>query len=311
MMDHSKKSKILEKYNVSESELIGWGTEAQVFSYHEGKVLKLYNDISDLNKQSMLKKFYETIDSKYVSYELPYIYDIFDDEGTVITIEKRVKGNNLQKCLHQFNDKELDNLFKTYLAASLELKNVIANSAFTGCKLFNDYCIPPTEYKDWHSFLKHFLICRQEGLRDYFLRDVLNYNIKFNILIDILSVKYEGEYSLIHGDLYPGNLLIDEDGRITGLIDFGIMTMYGDYLFDIATSWVFFDMYDDLKANILERYLHVIIENLGDGIKKKLYLYVLVYSMFSADFYSKDCKDGHYRWCVQNLNNDTYWNGLT
>ncbi len=310
MIEKSIQSKILEKYNVSESDLIGWGTEAQVYSYHEGKVLKLYNDISCLNKQKILKKFYETVDSQYVSYELPHIYDIIDDEDTVITIEKRVEGNNLQKLLHQFNNEQLNNLFKTYLAASLELQNVKINSAFTGCKLFNDYCITSTEYKDWHSFLKQFLICRQEGLQDYFSRDVLNYNGKFKLLTDILSVKYEGEYSLIHGDFYPGNLLINEEGRITGLIDFGIMTMYGDYLFDIATSWVFFDMYDDLKANILERYLHVITENLGDGIKEKLYLYVLVYSMFSANFYNKDCSDGHYQWCVHNLNNEAYWKGL-
>ncbi len=69
-------------------------------------------------------------------------------------------------------------------------------------------------------------------------------------------------------------------------------------------------MYDELKANLLERYLCVIIEELGEGIKKKLYLYVLIYSMISSNFYSDDCSDGHYQWCMRSLNNEVLWNGL-
>jgi thiamine kinase-like enzyme len=310
VMNERDKSKILEKYKVSESDLIGCGTEARVYSCHEGRVLKVYNNISDFNKQKILKNFYETIDSREVSYELPRIYHIIEESGTIITIEKRIEGENMQKLLPQLNDEQINNLFKTYLAASLELQNVRTNTAFTNCKLFNDYYINSSEQKDWHSFLKQFLTYRQEGLKDYFSKDVLNYNIKLEKLLKILSSEYEGKYSLIHGDFYPGNLLINEDGRIIGLIDFGIMTMYGDYLFDIATAWAFFDMYDELKANILERYLQVIIENLGEGVRGKLYLYVLIYSMISADFYSVDCNDGHYQWCVKNLNNEVYWNEL-
>jgi fructosamine-3-kinase len=309
-MNEGVKSKILQKYKISESGLIGWGTEAEVYNYGEGKVLKLYNYMSDFNKQKILKDFYNTIDAGEVSYELPRIYDIIEEAGTLITIEKRIEGKNMQKLLPHFNDEQLDNLFKTYLAASLELQNVKANSAFAGCKLFNDYYINSSQQKDWNAFLKQFVTYRQEGLKDYFSRDVLSYNSKLEKLLEVLSCKYEGEYSLIHGDFYPGNLLINEKGRITGLIDFGIMTMYGDYLFDIAASWAFFDMYDELKANILDRYLQLIIENLGEGIRGKLYLYVLVYSMISANFYNEDCSDGHYKWCVNNLNNEVYWNGL-
>ncbi|MDQ0899142.1 MULTISPECIES: hypothetical protein [unclassified Paenibacillus] len=62
-------------------------------------------------------------------------------------------------------------------------------------------------------------------------------------------------------------LLINEESKITGLNNFGLMTMYGDYLFDVATGWVLFDMYDELKANILERYLNLIINTLGEEVK--------------------------------------------
>jgi hypothetical protein len=88
------------------------------------------------------------------------------------------------------------------------------------------------------------------------------------------------------------------------------MTMYGDTLFDIATGWVFFDMYDELKANIRERYLSIALETLGRRARGKLYRYVLLYSVLSANTYSSTCTDGHYRWCVTNLNNQEYWNNI-
>lgn len=138
----------------------------------------------------------------------------------------------------------------------------------------------------------------------------MNYDAKVNQLVENLSMGYEGEYSLIHGDFYPGNLMVNKSRMVTGLIDLGLMTMYGDNLYDIAIGWVCFDMYNELNANIYERYLNIIISTLGEDVRKRLYFYVLIYSFISANFYSHNCKDGHYQWCVKNLNNKHYWESL-
>jgi aminoglycoside phosphotransferase (APT) family kinase protein len=42
-----------------------------------------------------------------------------------------------------------------------------------------------------------------------------------------------------HGDLHPGNLLCDAEGRMTALIDFGDMSG-GDPAVDLAAGWLFF-----------------------------------------------------------------------
>ena len=44
---------------------------------------------------------------------------------------------------------------------------------------------------------------------------------------------------LMHGGFTPGNLLIDVRRQIAALLDFGLLIMYGDPLFDLATGWVF------------------------------------------------------------------------
>jgi hypothetical protein len=54
----------------------------------------------------------------------------------------------------------------------------------------------------------------------------------------------------------------------------------------------------------------VIINRLGESVRGRLYRYVLLYSFLSADTYSPTCEDGQYQWCVQNLNQQAYWEGI-
>lgn len=310
MTKFNAKSIILDKFSISKSDFLGSGMEAEVYVYDDNKVVKLYNDMSDSNKQRILKGFYSKIDSSSLSYELPFIYDTFEENGILVTIEKRIEGNNLQSMLSKMNYKEQNNMMETYLSANIELKSVKVKSNLEGYTLFNDQQITLLNINSWFDLLKEEIFRKQKELESYLKRDVLNYDAKVKQLVEILSLGYEGEYSLIHGDFYPGNLMINESGKVTGLIDFGLMTMYGDNLFDIAIGWVCFDMYNELNANIYERYLNIIISTLGEDVRKRLYFYVLIYSYISANFYSHNCEDGHYQWCVKNLNNKNYWEAL-
>lgn len=310
MTKFNAKSIILDKFGISKSNFLGSGMESEVYAYDDNKVVKLYNDMSDSNKQRILKGFYSKIDSSSLSYELPFIYDTFEENGILVTIEKRIEGNNLQSMLSKMNYIEQNNMMETYLNANIELKSVKIKPNLEGYILFNDQQISSLNINSWFDLLKEEIFRKQKELESYLKRDVVNYDAKVKQLVEILSLGYEGEYSLIHGDFYPGNLMINESGKVTGLIDFGLMTMYGDNLFDIAIGWVCFDMYNELNANIYERYLNIIISTLGEDVRKRLYFYVLIYSYISANLYSPNCEDGHYQWCVKNLNNKNYWEAL-
>ena len=66
-------------------------------------------------------------------------------------------------------------------------------------------------------------------------------------------------------------------------------------------------MYDELNAQVRERYLAMLLERMGAQARGKLYRYVLIYSIPSANTYSPQCSDGHYHWCLANLSNQHYW----
>jgi len=78
----------------------------------------------------------------------------------------------------------------------------------------------------------------------------------------------------------------------------------------VMGSLTFFDMYDELKAQVRERYLAMLLGRLGQQMRGRLYRYVLIYSILSANTYSPQCCDGHYHWCVANLSNQHYWSAI-
>lgn len=306
MITQNVRGYILKKYNISEANFLGKGQEAEVYSYDHARVLKLYKPTA-YPKLEILKQFYESMNSNDANFELPKIHEIIKEKDAVLTIEKRIEGRNIQKNLSNYDEKELDSFFENYLSTILSIQRIKLENRFKGIKLLSDYEISS---KDWNDFLKQSLLRKNMEVDRYLKRDVYDYEVKLNRLVDAFSVGYEGNYALVHGDYYPSNLLVNSDGQITGVIDFGLMTLYGDPLFDVALSWILFDLYDELGEIKLEKYLNKVVNKLGEEVRSTIHLYVLFYSIYSANFFSESCSDGHYQWSVRNLNNEKFWAAL-
>ncbi len=299
------KQHVYKKYHLSPDALLGKGMEAEVYAYGPDAVLKLYHGTTNLTHLTSLKSFYDSLDYSHIPYALPRIYTVTKEDTVLVTIEQRLPGTCLSSILPSFTPPQLEYIWPKYLAAVLALSKVTISSPIGRHKLFDSTGI--SQGGDWHQFLTRYLDEKLAQIKPYLARDVTNFAAKVEQLQAILAQPYPDSCYLIHGDFFPGNLLINDDQHITALLDFGLMTMYGDPLFDIATSWVFFDMYDKLKANIRDRYLSIILKTLGEGVRGKLYRYVIIYSILSANTYSSQCVDGHYHWCVANLNQQAYW----
>ena len=305
-IDTAKRT-VLAKFALSDADFLARGMEAEVYRYGDDAVLKLYASTASLTDLRRLQAFYATIDRSQLSYALPSILSVFDESAYQVAIERRLVGQPLVSLLQHTHPHQLDSLFASYASAVLELSTIAMPPTTTAYKLFDPHQLSERSEGDWHQFLRRWLEHQLHVLTPYFERDVDNFSSKLSTMIAVLNRPYHGEYRLIHGDICPGNLLVAPDGKPLALLDFGLITMYGDPLFDAATAWVFFDMYERLGANVRERLLPFFLDLLGVDVIGQLYRYVLLYSFLSANTYDPDCRDGHYAWCIANLNTKTYW----
>lgn len=113
---------------------------------------------------------------------------------------------------------------------------------------------------------------------------------------------------LIHGDYYPANTMMDKSFNISAVLDFGTFTMLGDPIYDVALGWIFADMYQNVKQLQTKDFVgNLIKQRITAEEFRRMKLYILIYSLLSADIYSDpDAPDGHFRWAMNNLNDDNF-----
>jgi len=301
------KQAVLAKYHLTDAALIARGMEAEVYAYGADAVLKLYPPSTSLAALEQLHAFYAALDRSCLSYAVPRI-DLLADEGAYcVTIEPRLAGHPFEALLDTRLLHHADALMTTYVEAVLEVARIAMPPATSRYKVVDPDQLSTRAAGDWHAFLRRWLDRQLPTLAPYLTRDVDDFAAKCAQHDALLAQPYRGPYQLIHGDIFPGNLLAASDGRIQALLDFGRFSMYGDAVWDAATAWVFFDMYEQRRANLRARVLPHFLERLADAVRGRLYRYVLVYSLLSAHTYAADCSDGHYAWCVANLNTAPYW----
>ena len=94
----------------------------------------------------------------------------------------------------------------------------------------------------------------------------------------------------MHGDLIPANVLVDEAGRPSAVIDFGFLTTAGDPAFDAAVTASIFDMYGP-AARATEARLDARL----DVDPERAGVHRAAYAVVTATCFSPTGEDGHFR----------------
>lgn len=301
---------LLQSLNLPDLPYLGEGMQCMVFAKSPDQVLKIYNPESGLENLNRLMAFYQSFDTQWVDFTTPEILSIHTTHNKILVTEKRLHGiSPTLDYLQHLQVDELEIFFQHYVDALFQIQNIDTHYLSPGepLDLSGDF-VQYGQYGSWQSLLIENLQRKIKASGSYYLSFLPDLESVVEALYQKIPALPNDINRLIHGDFYPANTLMDESFNIKAVLDFGTYTLVGDPIYDMALGWIFADMYQNVKQlQAVDFVGELIRERLSVEEFRRMKLYILIYSLLSADIYSDPGDpDGHFQWAMNNLNNDDF-----
>jgi aminoglycoside phosphotransferase len=271
-------------------ELIGQGMEGAVYDLGDGRVRKIWFD-RRADDVRPLQAFLDEVPP--LPFRTPRIREIsVDANGQAVTEEDRLTGT----ALHEAGLTEEEAL-DAFVGVVEALGATDAGPASKALPVLDQ----PFWRDDlsWGEALAALVRRRAAESRHHLESDVDDFDNLLERVTTRLATIEPARLSVVHGDICQPNLLMD-GSRTAAVLDWGFYSTAGDNTFDAALAAGFFDMYGP-DAQRVDNLLLDRFERQGHD-RERMYLYRAAYAITTATIYNADAGDGHYVWCVGNLN---------
>jgi fructosamine-3-kinase len=231
-----------------------------------------------------------------VPFTLPRLLDSGTVDDTAYTIEERIPGRSLDVALVDLEGTRREEALLAYAGAALAL-NAIAISR----PWFGEFLMDPTIRRDtWSEYLIARAAVQFARAAERLREVVADIGSTFATFRDQLGSLDGAPVGLVHGDLFPGNVMVDDDLRVTGVIDFGFSTVIGDPRLDLVAASAFLEVDRPWNrpgdADIVRGYLGERVVTLSD-VNDLYRRYIALYFSFTHEFHLP-----LYDWAVTVLN---------
>ncbi|MFF8618279.1 phosphotransferase family protein [Streptomyces sp. NPDC015350] len=295
---------LLEARGLTPADLIATGTEARVYALGTDQVLKVYAAPHQLGALETIADLYRRFDRSTVPFALPEIQSIEQHGPLLAVTETRLSGTPMGDAL-ALTDPATEH---AYLAAIRDFTGLRLTTPLDRRMLLDPS--PAHQGEAWHAFLLRLLVQKLPKVLPHLQLDAPAVDSITDRLTTRLARPYTGPEGVIHGDLYPDNILV-ADGKVSAVIDFGTFTLLGDPLYDLAGACAYYRMYDQDRTEVRNRLLGVAAADLPADRREDLADYLCLIALLSCDLYPEQDKHiretGHYQWAADVLNTPTAW----
>ncbi len=275
--------------------LIGGGVEGRVFRLGDGLVAKVWH-AAPVGQVRLLAEVYAEVADAGPALATPLVHSVDLVDGTVVSTERELPGVSLQSVLPP-GDGPLPAFAVDALGAALDaLRRVPPVPALHRLPVV----VEDRPFRTGDGFVADLvaLLGRRLALdagRVAALVPDLDERVA-----DVCR-RLEGldpvPDTLLHGDLFGQNLLVDEHRAATAVLDFGFMTTAGDPRFEAAVTAAIADMYGPSARVTTETLTRELAERLGYD-PAVLEVYREAYAVATSTVFGGGPQDGHLRWCA-------------
>lgn len=278
----------LKHFGVTEADLLGAGDQSRAYRLGEASVLRVFSTQTPLTQVRALDAFYRGLDTRAVTFAVPRFDEVLQVGEATCVVEARIPGMALSRFLARARPEDRKRALANYMVAAGEIQAIAFDAPYHGQILGP----APVRAESWPAYLVSRVAA---SLVDApWAQADLTAPARVLELFDGLAQARAGApRRLAHGDYHPGNVLVDEAGAVTGVIDFSVQAVMGDPLLDLTSAAFFLDD----KAD--RAYAASQAEGIA-GFEEATRLYWLYYSFFYLS--SKATKPALYALCARSLN---------
>lgn len=217
---------VLDHYGLTEANRLGSGWESSIYALNPTQILRIPNPEPEVEVRVRARAAF-TAGLPVMPFDVPRVREIKYVAGVLVAIEDRIAGRALVEMLPELTGERR----RRALAAYLDTAEAMAAMTIDGD--YGDLLVPePLRCAHWGEYLAK----RLEGFAadEVLASAVPGFAEKVARLTARLLALPDPEKRIVHGDIWPPNVMLDEGLRVTGLIDFSVTTRVGDTVMDLA-----------------------------------------------------------------------------
>ena len=219
---------VLDCFGLTEANRLWSGWESSIYALNPAQILRIPHPEPEVEARVRARAAF-TAGLPVMPFDVPRVREIKYVAGVLVAIEDRIAGRALVDILPEL----IGERRRQALAAYLEVAEAMA--AMTTEGEYGDLLVPaPLRCAHWGEYLA-------KRLEVFAADEVLASAVPgFAEMVARLKARLlalpDPEKRIVHGDIWPPNVMMDEGLRVIALIDFSFTTRVGDTVMDLASA---------------------------------------------------------------------------
>lgn len=278
------------------------GVEGAIYDLGADLIAKVWRERRPAELERM-RSLYADVAAASLPFRTPEILRVDQVDGTAVTYERKLPGTPLQHRL-SLDAREIGPAAaRCVIDVLAALATVPATSTMRHLAVLDEDQPLRASAATFQAALIGLIGRRVTRFGSVIREQLPDFDRRYTALQKRLASTGCWTETVIHGDLFGGNILVDRQNRPLAVLDFGFLTTSGDPRFDAAITAAIMNMYGPHALAITQDLTARFAQDLGYPIDVLL-TYEAAYAVATSNAFTSDGSDGHFAWCIAQLGRD-------
>jgi Ser/Thr protein kinase RdoA (MazF antagonist) len=236
-VNEGQRDALLARYGIGPGDELGHGGEAVVYALDPHRVLRAHRHEAADHVRG-IAELYGRLDRSAVPYALPEVLEVHGDGEISWSVERRLPGQPFDELLRHLAEADRARALTAYVDGAAAFGALGEPAGWTGgCgELFTEERLRADR---WGDLLADRLALQLERARPVLAAALGDPDAAAAPVLAAARAEEGAGATLVHGDWFPGNVLLDDDLRVSAAFDLGWLTVVGPAQHDVLSAAVF------------------------------------------------------------------------